>query len=89
MERESRFPTGQTRPPVAPLIVGSPEVQIAQRDADLYAPPALMRAFARTIPRAELAVIGEGGHALFWEQPEGFNRTILSFLERHREGMSI
>ncbi len=58
-------------------------------DADLYAPPALMRAFARTIPRAELAVIGEGGHALFWEQPEGFNRTILSFLERHREGMSI
>jgi len=53
-------------------------------DADLYAPPALMRTFVRMVPQATLAVFAEGGHALFWEQPEGFNRTLLSFLERNR-----
>lgn len=51
-------------------------------DADLYAPPALMRACASRIRGAELAVVAEAGHALFWEQPDAFNRTVLSFLRR-------
>ncbi|MFD2498611.1 alpha/beta fold hydrolase [Rhizorhabdus histidinilytica] len=53
-------------------------------DADLYAPPPLIRAFARRLPDAELAVFAEAGHALFWEQPEGFNARILSFLQQAR-----
>lgn len=54
-------------------------------DADLYAPPPLMRAFVQGVPGAELAIVAEAGHALFWEQPDAFNRTVLSFLHRHRK----
>ncbi|MCF6455848.1 alpha/beta hydrolase [Pseudoalteromonas sp. MMG023] len=37
--------------------------------ADLYQPPALMRAAARQLPGCETLVVAEAGHALQWEQP--------------------
>ncbi|WP_268795499.1 alpha/beta fold hydrolase [Pseudoalteromonas sp. P1-9] len=35
--------------------------------ADLYQPPALMRAAARQLPGCETLVVAEAGHALQWE----------------------
>lgn len=51
-------------------------------DADLYAPPAVLRLFAARIKHAESVVVPETGHSAYWEQPEIFNRTVLEFIGR-------
>jgi pimeloyl-ACP methyl ester carboxylesterase len=53
-------------------------------DADLYVPPPLLRAFAAHIPGAELAIVPEAGHSLYWERPDLFNRAVLDFFANHR-----
>ena len=52
-------------------------------DADLYAPPAVLRLFAARITNSESAVVPEAGHSTYWEQPEIFNRTVLEFIRKH------
>jgi pimeloyl-ACP methyl ester carboxylesterase len=52
-------------------------------DADLYAPPAVMRLFAARIKNAESVVVPEAGHSTYWEQPEMFNRAVLEFIRKH------
>jgi pimeloyl-ACP methyl ester carboxylesterase len=52
-------------------------------DADLIAPPAVMRLLAERIPGCRLETIPEAGHAAFWEQPEVWNRLVLDFIARH------
>jgi pimeloyl-ACP methyl ester carboxylesterase len=52
-------------------------------DADLYAPPAVMRMFAARVKGSTAVVIPEAGHSGYWEQPEIFNRTVLDFIRRH------
>jgi len=52
-------------------------------DADLYAPPAVLRLFAARIKSSESVVVPESGHSTYWEQPETFNRTVLEFLRKH------
>jgi pimeloyl-ACP methyl ester carboxylesterase len=52
-------------------------------DADLYAPPAVMRLFAARIKGAESVVVPEAGHSAYWEQPDIFNRTVLTFIGKH------
>jgi pimeloyl-ACP methyl ester carboxylesterase len=52
-------------------------------DADLYAPPAVMRLFADRIKGAESFVIPEAGHSAYWEQPAIFNRAVLTFIRKH------
>jgi pimeloyl-ACP methyl ester carboxylesterase len=52
-------------------------------DADLYAPPPLLRFFAERIKGSEVFVVPEAGHSSYWEQPEVFNRTVLNFLANH------
>jgi pimeloyl-ACP methyl ester carboxylesterase len=39
--------------------------------------------YAARIPGAELRIVPEGGHSLYWEQPELFNRALLEFFSRH------
>ncbi len=51
--------------------------------ADLYQPPSMMRAAAREIPRSETLVIPEAGHAVQWEQPELFNRSVIDFFRKN------
>jgi 2-succinyl-6-hydroxy-2,4-cyclohexadiene-1-carboxylate synthase len=53
-------------------------------DADLLAPPALMRLMANRIPGAEMATVADAGHSAHWERPEAWNRLVLEFLERNR-----
>jgi pimeloyl-ACP methyl ester carboxylesterase len=52
-------------------------------DADLTAPPYIMRILGMHIPGAELHLIPEAGHSANWEQPEIFNRLVLEFLSKH------
>ena len=52
-------------------------------DADLYAPPALMRRIADHIQGAQFAVIPDAGHSVWWELPDQFNRTVLAFIAKH------
>lgn len=52
-------------------------------DADLYAPPPVLRLFAACFPNCESVVIPECGHSAFWEQPEAFNRAVLDFIAKH------
>jgi pimeloyl-ACP methyl ester carboxylesterase len=52
-------------------------------DADLYAPPPVQEQFRARIKNSESIVIPEAGHSAYWERPDQFNRSIISFLERH------
>ena len=52
-------------------------------DADLYAPPAVLRLFSARIKNVESVIVPEAGHSAYWEQPEIFNRTVLAFIRRH------
>ena len=52
-------------------------------DADLIAPPSIMRLVQHHIAGSELVIAGESGHSTYWEQPEIFNRSVLTFLAKH------
>jgi pimeloyl-ACP methyl ester carboxylesterase len=52
-------------------------------DADMFMPPSRMRESAARFPKAELVVVAEAGHAIYWEQPTAFNQAILGFVRRH------
>lgn len=52
-------------------------------DSDLGVPPPMLRTFASHLQNAELVLVPEAGHSVYWEQPELFNRTILRFIARH------
>jgi pimeloyl-ACP methyl ester carboxylesterase len=62
--------------------IATPALIIAA-DADLLAPPALMRIWAAHMPNHEWAVIHDAGHAVAWEQPGAFNDKVLDFVRRH------
>jgi pimeloyl-ACP methyl ester carboxylesterase len=51
-------------------------------DADLITPPAIMRMVAQHIPASEISIVPEAGHSAYWEQPDIFNRAVLSFLAK-------
>ena len=61
--------------------IPTPTLVIAA-DADLLAPPALMRIWAARFKNHEWAVIYDAGHAMAWEQPGRFNDIVLDFLWR-------
>jgi pimeloyl-ACP methyl ester carboxylesterase len=52
-------------------------------DADMYAPPPIMRMFAAHVKGSKAVVIPEAGQSGYWEQPEFFNRTVLEFISKH------
>jgi pimeloyl-ACP methyl ester carboxylesterase len=56
---------------------------IIAADADLLAPPALMRIWAAHVKNHEWAVVPDAGHAITWEQPDIFNEKVLEFIKRH------
>ncbi|HLK84400.1 MAG TPA: alpha/beta hydrolase [Xanthobacteraceae bacterium] len=51
--------------------------------ADLATPPSIARMIAARIPHAELVVAPEAGHSVYWEEPELFNRAVLTFIAKH------
>jgi pimeloyl-ACP methyl ester carboxylesterase len=58
-------------------------VLVMAADADLLAPPSLMRAWAAHLKNYEWAVVPDSGHAIAWEHPDVFNEKVLAFVKRH------
>ncbi len=58
-------------------------VLVINADADLLAPPGLMRLWAVHLKHHEWAVIDDAGHSVAWEKPAAFNGLVLAFLRRH------
>ena len=52
-------------------------------DADMFAPPSIMRMFAARVKNSQAVVIPEAGHSAYWENPEAFNKAVLAFIVRH------
>jgi pimeloyl-ACP methyl ester carboxylesterase len=52
-------------------------------DADMYAPPPVLKMFAARIKHAESVIVPEAGHSTYWEQPDVFNRAVLNFIRKH------
>ena len=52
-------------------------------DADMYAPPPLLKMFTARIKNSELKIVPEAGHSTYWEQPEVFNDAVLSFIRKY------
>ena len=90
-ERKNRAPEA-VRGPVQPSknrvtlamleAIKNPTLVIAG-DADLYAPPALMRRVAEHIDGAQFIAMPEAGHSVWWELPDRFNQSVLTFIARH------
>jgi len=47
---------------------------------DELTPPRMAQDLKSGIPHARLQVLEGGGHGLYWEIPEEFNKTVLDFL---------
>ena len=52
-------------------------------DADMFAPPAVMKLFAARIKNSRTVTVPEAGHSTYWEEPELFNGAILKFIRKH------
>jgi pimeloyl-ACP methyl ester carboxylesterase len=52
-------------------------------DADMYAPPPLLRRFTERIRNSQSVVIPEAGHSSYWERPDVFNRAVLDFVRKY------
>jgi pimeloyl-ACP methyl ester carboxylesterase len=88
IDEHSRQPGAPTQPLRAPntfaKIATIPTATLViAADADLLAPPALMRIWAAHLKTYEWAVVQDAGHAMAWEQPGTFNDKVLEFVRRH------
>ena len=50
-------------------------------DEDVLAPPRTIEIAASQVPQARLVRVPGAGHAVYYEQPERFNREVLAFLD--------
>jgi pimeloyl-ACP methyl ester carboxylesterase len=89
IDEHARQPATAFQPPLRTpntlakiATIPAPTLIIAA-DADLLAPPALMRLWATHLKNHEWAIIPEAGHAMAWEQPGTFNDKVIDFLRRH------
>jgi pimeloyl-ACP methyl ester carboxylesterase len=88
IDEHSRQPDAPAQPMHTPntlakiATIAAPALIIAA-DADLLAPPALMRIWAAHVKNHAWAVMQDAGHAMAWEQPDAFNTIVLDFIARH------
>lgn len=88
IEEHARQPQAPAQPLRTPNTfakietIPTPTLVIAA-DADLLAPPALMRIWALHVKNHEWAVVPDAGHAMAWEQPDVFDEKVLEFVKRH------
>ena len=53
-------------------------------DADLVAPPGLMKVWGAHLKNGQFDFIPDAGHAMAWERPDLFNEKVLQFLKKTR-----
>jgi pimeloyl-ACP methyl ester carboxylesterase len=88
IEEHARQPGAPAQPLRTPntfakLAALTMPVLVVAADADLLAPPALMRAWAAHLDNPEWATVPDSGHSIAWEHPDVFNDTVLAFVKRH------
>jgi pimeloyl-ACP methyl ester carboxylesterase len=85
MSRQSGAPaqTYRNRMTFAMLESIKLPVLLITGDADMYAPPPLLRMFSLRIKGSESLIIPEAGHSSYWEKPDVFNRAVLDFMRKH------
>jgi pimeloyl-ACP methyl ester carboxylesterase len=89
IEEHSRQPGSPFQPLHTPntfakLAALTMPVLVIAADADLLAPPALMRTWAAHLNRPYLwAAVPDSGHSIAWEHPEIFNENVLAFVKQH------
>jgi pimeloyl-ACP methyl ester carboxylesterase len=89
IEEHARQPNAPTQPLRSPntfakLATITTRTLVVAADADLLAPPALMKVWARHVKGAQWAAVPDAGHAIAWEQPAAFNEIVLKFLKGGR-----
>ena len=88
LEKQSRQPGAAAQPlkntiTLAKLETISVPAMLLTGDADLIAPPPVLRMFAKHLTHAETVIVPEAGHSTYWEQPDAFNRAVLAFIRKH------
>lgn len=88
MEEHAQQPGATAQPLRTPntyakLAAVTMPVLVMAADADLLAPPALMRTWAAHLKAHEWALVRESGHSIAWEQPDQFNDAVLAFVKQH------
>ena len=80
-----RLPAQPVREPItyARLATMSVPTLVLSGQADLLAPPLLMRMLAAHIPTARFASLDDAGHAGFWERPHAWNGMALEFIGQY------
>ena len=84
--RQAGAPTQPLRSPntYAKLATITTRTLVVAADADLLAPPALMKLWARHVKGAQWTTVPDAGHSIAWEQPAIFNDIVLKFLKEGR-----
>ena len=67
----------------AKLATVTMPILVMAAEADLLAPPALMRAWAAHLKNYEWTTVPDSGHAIAWEHPDMFNEKVLGFVKGH------
>ena len=88
IEERARQPGAPAQPLRTPntfakLATFTLPVLVIAADADLLAPPALMRTWAAHLKSYEWATVPDSGHAISWEHPDVFNESVLAFAKRY------
>jgi pimeloyl-ACP methyl ester carboxylesterase len=89
IEEHARQPNAPAQPlrspnTVAKLATIRTRTLVVAADADLLAPPGLMKIWARHVKGAQWTTVADAGHAIAWEQPAAFNDIVLRFLKGGR-----
>jgi pimeloyl-ACP methyl ester carboxylesterase len=81
--RQPAAPTQPLRSPntFAKLATINVRTLVMAADADLIAPPRLMRMWATYVKAAQWTVVPDAGHSIAWEKPEIFNENLLRFFK--------
>lgn len=84
--RQAGVPTQPLRSPntYAKLATITTRTLVVAADADLLAPPGLMKLWARHVKGAQWTTVPDAGHSIAWEQPAIFNDIVLKFLKGGR-----
>jgi len=88
IEEHARQPGAPAQPLRTPNTLAKIETisapaLVMAADADLLAPPALMRIWASHLRNHEWVLMPDSGHAIAWEQPNTFNKKVLEFVKRY------
>jgi pimeloyl-ACP methyl ester carboxylesterase len=52
-------------------------------DADLYTPAPIMHIFVSHLKHGEGVVVHQAAQAPYWENPEEYDRAVLTFIRKH------